>query len=77
MGGLTTIDVTKLGIDKAYGVRQLCKRLNIGESKALYIGDELEAGGNDEAVYKTDIATCAVQNPSDTERTIKAILSKY
>jgi len=76
MGGLTTIDVTKLGIDKAYGVRQLCKRLGIPESKALYIGDELEAGGNDEAVYKTDIATCAVKNPSDTERTIKALLNK-
>jgi HAD superfamily hydrolase (TIGR01484 family) len=77
MGGSTTIDVTKPGVDKAYGVRQLCKRLNIPESKALYIGDELEAGGNDEAVYKTDIATCAVKDPADTERTIKSILSKY
>lgn len=75
MGGSTTIDVTKLDIDKAYGVRQLCKRLNLPESEVLYIGDELEAGGNDEAVYKTDVATCAVENPSDTARTIKALLN--
>lgn len=77
IGGSTSIDVSRLGIDKAYGVRQLCKRLEIPESKALYIGDELEAGGNDEVVYKTNIATCAVKNPSDTERTIKSILSKF
>jgi phosphomannomutase len=77
IGGSTSIDVSKRGIDKAYGVRQLCKRLNISESKALYIGDELEAGGNDEAVYKTEVATCAVTNPSDTVRTIKAILNRF
>jgi HAD superfamily hydrolase (TIGR01484 family) len=74
-GGSTTIDVTKRGIDKAYGVRQLCKRLGITESDALYIGDELEAGGNDEAVYKTAVVTCVVENPSDTIRTIKIILN--
>ena len=77
IGGSTSIDVSKLGIDKAYGVHQLCKRLEIPESEAMYIGDELEKGGNDEAVYKTEVATCAVVSPSDTEITIKAILSKY
>jgi HAD superfamily hydrolase (TIGR01484 family) len=74
IGGSTTIDVTKRGIDKAYGVRQLCKRLSIAESDALYVGDELESGGNDEAVYKTAAATCVVENPSDTIRTIKIML---
>ncbi len=75
MGGATSIDVTKRGIDKAYGIQQLCKRLNISESDALYVGDELMAGGNDEAVYKTSVATCVVENPSDTIRTIKTILT--
>jgi HAD superfamily hydrolase (TIGR01484 family) len=75
MGGKTSIDVTKRGIDKAYGIHQLCKRLNIQESEAMYIGDELEAGGNDEAVYKTGVATCVVDNPADTARTIKALLA--
>jgi len=43
------------GIDKAYGIQQLCKRLGISESDSLYVGDEIQAGGNDEAVYKTEL----------------------
>ena len=74
IGGSTTIDVTKRGIDKAYGIRQLCKRLGINESDAMYIGDELESGGNDESVYKTGVVTCVVNDPSDTLRTIKTLL---
>ena len=75
IGGSTTIDVTKRGVDKAYGVRQLCKRLGIEESYAIYIGDELEANGNDEAVFKTDVVTCVVDSQSDTIRTIKTFLT--
>ena len=75
MGGATTIDVTKREIDKAYGIHQLCKRIGVNESDALYIGDELMAGGNDETVYKTAVATCVVDNPSDTIRTIKTLLT--
>lgn len=76
IGGSTTIDVTKRGIDKAYGVRQLCKRLGIEESDALYVGDELESGGNDEAVYKTAVETKSVASPTDTEKLIEKLLSK-
>lgn len=71
MGGATTIDVTKRGIDKAYGIHQLCERLGISESDALYIGDELVAGGNDEAVFKTKVETKGVRNPSETIRLIQ------
>ncbi|MCX6786494.1 MAG: HAD-IIB family hydrolase [Candidatus Kaiserbacteria bacterium] len=74
MGGATTIDVTKRGIDKAYGIRQLCKRLGIPESEALYVGDELMAGGNDEAVYKTAAQTKSVKNPAETAKIIKSLL---
>lgn len=75
IGGATSIDVTRRDIDKAYGVRKLCERLGVSESDALYVGDELGADGNDEAVYKTGVATCAVKDPSDTMRTIKTILT--
>ena len=73
MGGMTTIDVTKRGIDKAYGIHKLCERLGVQESDALYVGDQLEEGGNDEAVYKTDVQTKSVKNPSDTIRVIEGI----
>ena len=76
MGGATTIDVTKRNIDKAYGIHKLCGRLGVKESEALYVGDELIAGGNDEAVYKTEVQTKGVQDPAETTRLIKEILSK-
>jgi hypothetical protein len=75
IGGSTTIDVTKRGIDKAYGIRQLCKRLGIEESDALYVGDELESGGNDETVYKTSVETKAVATPAETIKFIESLLS--
>lgn len=74
IGGATTIDITKRGVDKAYGIWKLCERLGISESDALYVGDELQAGGNDEAVYKTGVATREVKNPSDTARLIESVL---
>lgn len=75
IGGATSIDVTKRGVDKAYGVRKLCERLGIQESDALYVGDELGAGGNDEAVYKTASQTHAVSGPEDTMRLIESLLA--
>lgn len=75
IGGATTIDVTKRGIDKAYGVRKLCERLGVFERDAVYVGDELESGGNDEAVYKTDVQTKAVKDPSETARLIESLLA--
>ena len=75
IGGITSIDVTKRGIDKAYGVRQLCQLLKLQEQEALYVGDELESGGNDGAVYKTDVQTKSITNPAETEKLIESFLS--
>lgn len=75
IGGATSIDITKRGVDKAYGIRQLCERLGINESDALYVGDELEKGGNDEAVYKTAVTAQSVKNLAETEQLIKSILT--
>lgn len=74
IGGATSIDVTRRGVDKAYGLRKLCERLGLHESDALYVGDELEKGGNDEAVYKTEAQTQAVKDPSETVRFITDLL---
>jgi len=74
IGGATSIDVTKRGVDKAYGLHQLCERLGLKESDALYVGDELEKGGNDEAIYKTEAQTKAVKDPAETARFIESLL---
>lgn len=75
MGGMTTIDVNKKGIDKAYGIHQLCERLHIPEQEALYVGDQLVAGGNDEAAFDTDIKTHQVDSLEDTTALIHSLLA--
>ncbi|MFZ2500544.1 MAG: HAD-IIB family hydrolase [Minisyncoccia bacterium] len=75
IGGMTTIDVTKRNIDKAYGVHQLCERLRIREEDSLYVGDELGDGGNDEAVYKTDVHARSVKDPIETAYLIESLLA--
>ncbi len=74
MGGATTIDVTKKDIDKAYGLRQLCRLLGVAESDALYVGDELEKGGNDEAIFKTNAQSRAVLSPAETAHLITSLI---
>jgi HAD superfamily hydrolase (TIGR01484 family) len=73
-GGLTSIDVTQKGIDKAYGVRQIEKILKIPIKDILFIGDALYPGGNDAAAKKTGVQTMAVRGPKDTIEIIKKIL---
>ena len=72
--GFTTIDITKKGIDKAYGVRQIEKYLHIPIAAMVFIGDALYPGGNDAAAKKTGVQTIAVKGPADTIAIIKKIL---
>jgi HAD superfamily hydrolase (TIGR01484 family) len=73
-GGLTSIDVTQKGIDKAYGVRQIEKVLKISIKDMVFIGDALYPSGNDAAAKKTGVQTIAVAGPNDTIKIIKKIL---
>jgi len=73
-GGYTSVDVTKPGIDKAYGVRQIKKTLKIPIKRMLFIGDALYKGGNDEAAKKTGIACIAVKGPAETKKIIRQLI---
>ena len=72
--GFTTIDITKKGIDKEYGVRQIVKYLHIPISRTLFIGDALFRGGNDAAAKRTGVQCVPVRGPEDTKRIILSIL---
>lgn len=74
LGGLTSVDITKKGIDKAYGLRQIEKHLSVPISSMIYIGDALYEGGNDSAVTGTGIETIPVSGPEETKKYIKHIL---
>ncbi len=75
IGGATTIDITKHGVNKAYGVRKLSEYLEVPVSSMLYIGDALYAGGNDEVVKETSIVTHSVKDPADTALFIQHLLT--
>lgn len=75
LGGLTTVDITRKGIDKAYGVTRLAERTGIAPAEMLYIGDALGKGGNDEAVIKSGIRTQAVAGPEETASLIRTLLA--
>jgi phosphomannomutase len=47
LGGRTSIELTKPGIDKAYGIRQLRDTLGIAVEAMIFIGDALLPSGND------------------------------
>jgi HAD superfamily hydrolase (TIGR01484 family) len=47
VGGGTSIDITKPGIDKAYGMRKLMDMLEISKEDILFLGDRLQRGGID------------------------------
>jgi len=69
--GYTSIDVTKKGIDKAYGLKQIKKHLGIPFSEMLFVGDALFKGGNDYAALRTGTECVEVKNLEDTKKIIK------
>lgn len=72
--GHTSIDVTKKGIDKAYGLKQIQKYLHVPIKQMLFVGDAIFPGGNDYAVTKTKVDYIAVKGPKETKKIIRAIL---
>jgi phosphomannomutase len=75
LGGATSIDVTKPGIDKAYGIRKLRDLLGISLEEMIYIGDALFPGGNDYPAEQAGVASIAVRGPDDTKRVIETIIA--
>lgn len=65
-GGSTSIDVTRRGVDKAYGARKLMLALCVTESGILFFGDRLEPGGNDYPIKAMGIDCIEVHGWEDT-----------
>jgi phosphomannomutase len=74
MGGATSIDITKPGIDKAYGIRKLKQILGIKISEMIFVGDALFNGGNDHPARSTGVDCIQVRDPDETKRVIEAII---
>ncbi|HSX45326.1 MAG TPA: HAD-IIB family hydrolase [Candidatus Saccharimonadales bacterium] len=75
VGGTTSIDITKKGIDKAYGMKKLMKILGVTKKEMLFIGDRLGEGGNDYPVKAMGIDCVAVGGYEQTPSVIRDILT--
>jgi hydroxymethylpyrimidine pyrophosphatase-like HAD family hydrolase len=75
LGGATSIDVTKPGIDKAYGIGKLRDILSVSLDEMIYVGDALFPGGNDYPAETAGVISIPVRGPEDTKRVVEAIVA--
>ena len=75
LGGATSVDVTKPGIDKAYGIRKLRDTLGIAIQDMIYIGDALFPGGNDYPAKEAGAVSIQVNGPDESKRVMEAIVA--
>ncbi|WP_316822626.1 HAD-IIB family hydrolase [Pedobacter gandavensis] len=75
MGGATSIDITKPGIDKAYGIHKLQDTLQLPIKEMIFIGDALFEGGNDHPARTTGVRCISVKDPGETKKVIEGIIA--
>jgi hypothetical protein len=75
LGGTTSIDVTKPGIDKAYGIRKLRDTLGIAIRDMIFVGDALFPGGNDYPAKEAGALCIEVRDPEESKRVIETVLA--
>jgi phosphomannomutase len=74
-GGSTSVDITRQGIDKAYGMRKLEAHTGISLDDMLFVGDRLDPDGNDYPVKAMGVRCHAVTGWQDTADFIESLLS--
>lgn len=70
IGGTTSIDITKRGINKAYGIHKLEQYLKMPIDEMVFVGDALFYGGNDYPAKTTGVDCIQVSGPEDTARLV-------
>lgn len=76
IGGTTVLDFFELGKNKGHNVALFIETMGWNKDDAMYLGDALFPGGNDETVIGV-IATHAVAGPGETFRFIEENLLSY
>lgn len=75
MGGATSIDVTREGVDKAYGLTKLQGASGISLDAMLSVGDAIFPGGNDYPAKTLGLETVCVRDPRETRAVIDTIIA--
>ena len=73
-GGSTSVDITRRGIDKAFGMRRLADMTRISLDDMLFIGDRLDENGNDYPVKLLGVRCIEVDNWEHTVEVVGGLL---
>lgn len=75
LGGTASVDITKAGIDKSYGISKLQDTLGIALQDMVFIGDALFPGGNDYPVKEAGVVSVQVRDHNETKRVIEGMIA--
>ncbi len=75
-GGSTSVDITRAGVDKAYGIRALSQATGIPLSEIVFVGDRLDPQGNDYPVKALGVRSIATTGPEETVRIIESLIAE-
>jgi phosphomannomutase len=75
LGGTTSVDVTRPGVDKAYGIAKLEDTLGIAKEDMMFVGDALFPGGNDYPAKEAGLVCIKVKDPHETKLVIDAVVA--
>lgn len=73
-GGSTSLDITRKGIDKAYGIDKLVAQLGVELEELLFLGDRLDEAGNDYPVYRHGVLCVPVHGWEQTRDYVDALI---
>ena len=77
LGGTTSVDITRFGIDKAHGIRKLRDVLGIGIDDMLFVGDAIFPDGNDYPALEAGVTCIRVRDAKESKRVIETVLACY
>jgi HAD superfamily hydrolase (TIGR01484 family) len=75
VGGSTSIDITREGVDKAWAIVKLCEHSGVAREDILFMGDAIYPGGNDDPVRAAGIDSIKVRDPAETMTAIAAVVA--
>ncbi|HWI85318.1 MAG TPA: HAD-IIB family hydrolase [Sphingomonas sp.] len=75
IGGSTSIDVTRQGVDKAYGLKRLSETVDVALEDILFLGDAIFPGGNDYPAKLLGLDTVRVRDVAETKSVVSGLIS--
>jgi len=75
MGGSTSIDITRKGVDKAYGLKHLSETIGLPIEDMLFLGDAIFPGGNDYPAKAMGMDTVRVRDVAETKSVVTGLIA--